>query len=62
MDNNKMKYKINDNVEFKANSLNNGKVVNYEESSGLYSIKIKSGAEIKCSEHYIKGIAKEGES
>ena len=56
-----MKYKINDNVEFKANSLSNGKVVNYEESSGLYSIQIKSGAEIKCTEHYIKGISKSGE-
>jgi len=62
MGNNKMKYKINDNVEFKSNSLSNGKIINYEEDSGLYSIEIRSGNKIRCTEHYIKGIAKEGES
>ena len=56
-----MKYKINDKIEFKANSLSNGKIINYEESSGLYSIEIKSGTKIKCSEHYIKGMAKSQE-
>jgi len=57
MGNNKMKYKINDTVEFKASSLPYGTIVNYEKDSHLYSIRLSSGSKIKCTEHYIKSIA-----
>jgi len=50
-----MKYKINDIVEFKAGSLSSGKVINYEETSKLYSIELPSGKIIRCTEHYING-------
>ena len=52
---NTMKYKINDTVEFKANSLSYGKIVDYEEDSNMYSVELKSGSQIRCTEHYIKG-------
>ncbi len=59
MGNNKMKYKINDVVEFKANSLSYGKIVDYEKDSHLYSIRLSSGSKIRCTEHYIKGEKKD---
>ena len=50
-----MKYKINDTVEFKAESLSFGKILNYEKDTNIYSIELNSGSQIKCTEHYIKG-------
>ena len=50
-----MKYKINDTIEFKAGSLSYGKIVDYEEESNMYSVELKSGSKIRCTEHYIKG-------
>ena len=50
-----MKYKINDTVEFKAESLSFGKILNYEEDTNIYSIELRSGSQIRCTEHYIKG-------
>ena len=51
----KMKYKINTEVEFKANSLGTGKIVDYEKDTNMYSIEIlSSGNMIRCTEHYIK--------
>ena len=32
-----MKYKINDTVEFKAESLSFGKILNYEKDTNIYS-------------------------
>ena len=52
---NTMKYKINDTVEFKANSLSSGKIVMYEKASKLYTIELSTGGTIRCTEHYIKG-------
>ena len=50
-----MKYKINTEIEFKANSLVTGKIVGYEEDTNMYSIEIlASGNTIRCTEHYIK--------
>ena len=48
-----MKYKINDMVDFKAKSVNVGKVVEYDEDSKMYSIEFPSGKIIRCTEHYI---------
>ncbi len=50
---NTMKYKINDTVEFKANSLSSGKIVMYEKASKLYTIELSTGGTIRCTEHYI---------
>ena len=47
--------KINDTIEFKAGSLSYGKIVDYEEESNMYSVELKSGSKIRCTEHYIKG-------
>ena len=52
---NTMKYKINDTVEFKANSLSSGKIVKYEKASKLYTIELSTGGTIRCTEHYING-------
>ena len=53
-----MKYKINTEVEFKANSLCTGKIVDYEENTSMYSVEIlSSGNTIRCTEHYIKNVA-----
>ena len=50
-----MKYKINTEIEFKANSLGTGKIVDYEKDTNMYSIEIlSSGNMIRCTEHYIK--------
>ena len=51
----RMKYKINDTIEFTAGSLSYGKIVDYEEESNMYSVELKSGSKIRCTEHYIKG-------
>ena len=49
-----MKYKINEEVEFKANSLSRGKVVSFEKETSMYSVEILPiGRLIKCTEHYI---------
>jgi len=50
----KMKYKINTEVEFKANSLGTGKIVGYEEDTNMYTVELPSGSTIRCTEHYIK--------
>ena len=56
----KMKYKINTEVEFKANSLGTGKIVDYEENTSMYSVEIlSSGNTIRCTEHYIRNVAQE---
>ena len=50
-----MKYKINDKVQFKASSLDSGKVIGLpDKDSNMYSIETISGKVIKCTEHYIK--------
>ncbi len=50
-----MKYKINDKVQFKANSLDSGKIVGLpDEDTHMYSIELSSGNIIRCTEHYIK--------
>jgi uncharacterized FlaG/YvyC family protein len=51
----KMKYKINTKVEFKANSLDGGKIVGLpDEDTNMYTIELPSGNTIRCTEHYIK--------
>ena len=50
----KMKYKINTKVEFKANSLDSGKIVGFEEDTNMYTVELPSGSTIRCTEHYIK--------
>jgi len=53
-----MKYKVNTKVEFKADSLGTGKIVDFEEDTNMYSIEIlSSGSTIRCTEHYIKDVA-----
>ena len=53
-----MKYKINTKVEFKADSLGTGKIVDFEEDTNMYSVEIlSSGSTIRCTEHYIKDAA-----
>ena len=53
-----MKYKINTEVEFKADSLSTGKIVDYDEDINMYSIEIlPTGNIIRCTEHYIKDVA-----
>jgi len=53
-----MKYKINTEVEFKADSLGTGKIVDFEEDTNMYSVEIlSSGSTIRCTEHYIKDVA-----
>ena len=53
-----MKYKINTKVEFKADSLGTGKIVDFEEDTNMYSVEIlSSGSTIRCTEHYIKDVA-----
>ena len=48
-------YKINDKVEFKANSLDVGTIVGLpDEDTNKYSIETISGNIIRCTEHYIK--------
>jgi len=55
MGNNKMKYKINDTVEFKAPSIGSvGIIVNFEEKSGIYDVELPLNKIIRCTEHYIK--------
>ena len=50
-----MKYKVNDKVQFKANSIDGGKIVGLpDEDTNMYSIELVSGNIIKCTEHYIK--------
>ena len=50
-----MKYKINDKVQFKANSIDGGKIVGLpDDDTNMYSIELVSGNIIKCTEHYIK--------
>ncbi len=50
-----MKYKLNDKVQFKANSIDGGKVVSLpDEDTDMYSIETISGNIIRCTEHYIK--------
>mgnify|MGYP003686456575 CR=1 FL=1 len=46
-----MKYKINDTVEIKANSVTElGTILNVEDK--MYSIEFPGGKVIKCTEHY----------
>ena len=53
-----MKYKINTEVEFKADSLSTGKIVDYDEDTSMYSVEIlSSGNIIRCTEHYIKDVS-----
>ena len=53
-----MKYKINTKVEFKADSLGTGKIVDFEEDTNMYSVEIlSSGSTIRCTEHYSKDAA-----
>ena len=40
-----MKYKINTEVEFKANSLDNGKIVGFEEDTDMYTLGDKDAEE-----------------
>ena len=55
MENNKMKYKINTKVEFKAISLDSGKIVGLpNKDTKMYTIELPSGNTIKCTEHYFK--------
>ena len=50
-----MKYKINTEIEFKANSLGTGKIVGLpDEDTHMYSIELRTGNIIKCTEHYIQ--------
>ena len=50
-----MKYKINDKVQFKANSIDGGKIVGLpDEDTHMYSVELPSGNIIRCTEHYIK--------
>ena len=50
-----MKYKINDKVQFKANSIDGGKVISLpDEDTNMYSIETVSGNVIRCKEHYIE--------
>ena len=50
-----MKYKINDKVHFKANSIDGGKIVRLpDEDTNMYVIELMSGNIIRCTEHYIK--------
>ena len=48
-----MKYKINEEVEFKANSIDTGKIVGFEEETSMYSVELPGGNVIRCTEHYI---------
>ena len=55
MENNKMKYKINTKVKFKAISLDSGKIIGLpNKDTKMYTIELPSGNTIKCTEHYIK--------
>ena len=50
-----MKYKLNDKVQFKANSLDGCKVVGLpDEDIHMYSVELPSGNIIRSTEHYIK--------
>jgi len=50
-----MKYKVNDKVQFKANSIDGGKIVGLpDEDTNMYVIELMSGNIIRCTEHYIK--------
>ena len=50
-----MKHKINDKVQFKANSIDGGKIVGLpDEDTNMYVIELMSGNIIRCTEHYIK--------
>ena len=50
-----MNYKINDKVQFKANSLDDGRIVGLpDEDTHMYSIETLSGSIIRCTEHYIQ--------
>ena len=50
-----MKYKLNDKVQFKANSIDGGKVVGLpDEDTNMYAIELMSGNIIRCTEHYIE--------
>ena len=49
-----MKYKVNDKVQFKANSVDGGTVVGIpDEDTHMYTIELISGNIIRCTEHYI---------
>jgi|TARA_R110000782_G_scaffold256238_1_gene345157 hypothetical protein len=53
-----MKYKINDKVQFKANSIDGGTVVGLpDEDTHMYAIETISGNIIRCTEHYIKAVS-----
>tara|TARA_R100000030_G_C3181000_1_gene105833 strand:- start:335 stop:496 length:162 start_codon:yes stop_codon:yes gene_type:complete len=49
-----MKYKINTKIEFKADSLDNGKIVGFEEDTNMYIVELPSGNTIKCTYQYFK--------
>ena len=52
-----MKYKINDIVETKANSITElGTILNVEDK--MYSIEFPGGKVIKCTEHYFTKASK----
>ena len=52
-----MKYKINDTVEIKANSVTElGTILNVEDK--MYSIEFPGGKVIKCTEHYFTRASK----
>ena len=52
-----MKYKINDTVEIKANSVTElGTILNVEDK--MYSIEFPGGKVIKCTEHYFTKASK----
>tara|TARA_R100001377_G_scaffold70415_1_gene45847 strand:+ start:1020 stop:1199 length:180 start_codon:yes stop_codon:yes gene_type:complete len=53
-----MKYKINDKVQFKANSIDGGTVVGIpDEDTHMYAIETISGNIIRCTEHYITEVS-----
>ena len=49
-----MKYKVNGKVQFKANSLDDGKIVGFEEETNIYSVELPSGNTIRCTYQYFK--------
>ena len=52
-----MKYKINDKVQFKANSIDGGTIVGLpDEDTHMYAIETLSGNVIRCTEHYFKEV------
>ena len=54
MGNQMKKLKINSEVEFKAPSLSNGKIVKLPtKDDKMYTIELASGSTIRCTRHYI---------